>query len=421
MGDFGLGCGAGWTKRRLRMMLGGVALSACLCGQAGRGQAAPGAGTAGGAANAGTSPTLHAEARLVSVPVVVRDKKGALVKGLTKSDFTLAVDGQVQTIRYFDLDKDAPLVLGLLVDTSMSQRAVLDDERVASTAFLEQMLTRQASAGVAGDKAFVLQFAHESELLADVTESKPKLQAALKEIDASGAGGGGRNDPPDDSGNGNGNGNGNGQDGNGGQGRHGGRGGYGGHGGGGTVLYDAVYLGSNEVMAKQKGRKALVILSDGDDRGSKETLAKAIEAAQRADTVVYAIYFKGQEHGGFGDHGGGYGGHGGGGGRGGGGYPGGGGNGGGGYPGGGRRDDQVDGKKVLQRMCEETGGRLFEVKGKQTVATIYAEIGDELRSQYRLGYSPDAANAAEGYHKVEVTVPSQAKDSVQARDGYYGK
>ena len=146
----------------------------------------------------------------------------------------------------------------------------------------------------------------------------------------------------------------------------------GGHGGyasghGGTVLYDAVYLGSNEVMAKQKGRKALVILSDGDDRGSQETLAKSIEAAQRADTVVYAIYFKGEEHGGFGNHGG----------------PG----QGGGFPGGGtrrarglggvaikvgedirvaggRHDDQVDGKKVLQRMCDETGGRLFRGEGQ---------------------------------------------------------
>ena len=406
MDKFGSGCRAGWSMLRLGVMLGGVALGMALCGRAVCGQAVP----AAGGADAGTAATLHAEVRLVSVPVVVRDKKGALVKGLTKSDFALAVDGKVQVIRYFDLDRDAPLVLGLLVDTSMSQRAVLDDERVASTAFLEQMLTKEASGSVAGDKAFVLQFAHEAELLQDVTESKPKLQAALKEIDASGTGA--RDDATDDSGNG--------QDGSG-NGHRGGRGGYGGHGG--TVLYDAVYLGSNEVMAKQKGRKALVILSDGDDRGSKETLAKAIEAAQRADTVVYAIYFKGQEHGGYGDHGGGHGGSGGGrGGHGGGGYPGGGGNqGGGGYPGGGGRGDQVDGKKVLQRMCDETGGRLFEVKGKQTVAAIYTQIEEELRSQYRLGYSPDAANAAEGYHKVDVTVPSQPKDSVQARDGYYGK
>ena len=391
-------------------------LGVLLVGMAGWGQAAPPAAV--DAAPAGQTATLHAEARLVSVPVVVRDKKGLLVKGLGKADFTLAVDGQAQTIRYFDQDSNLPLVLGLMVDTSMSQRAVLDEERTASTTFLEQMLTRNGSAEAGApasvkDQAFVLQFAHEAELLQDLTESKPKLQAALKEIDSSGTGGSGQggngqggsgqggngNDPQDTSGD-------NGQ-----SGRHGGhgRGGNGGHGG--TVLYDAVYLGSNEVMAKQKGRKALVILSDGDDRGSQETLARSIEAAQRADTVIYAIYFKGQEHfggGGF-PGGGGHGGHGGGGG-----YPGGGGRGGG-------QESQVDGKKVLQRMCDETGGRLFEVKGKQTVAEIYKQIGEELRSQYRLGYSPSAADAAEGYHKVDVAVPSQPKDFVQARDGYYGK
>ena len=364
------------------------------------------------------APTLRAEARLVSVPVVVRDKKGALVKGLTNADFALTVDGQPQLIRYFDQDNNLPLVLGLLVDTSMSQRAVLDDERTASTTFLQQMLTRNDNAGIAPaavesgpDRAFVLQFAHTAELLQDVTDSKPKLQAALKQIDSAATGRAGPPDPqdqPDDN-----------RDDNG----RGGRG-HGGYGHGhdahaGTVLYDAVYLSANELTAKQKGRKALVILSDGDDHGSQETLAKAIEATQRADTVVYAIYFKGESPGHGGGFGGGYpgGGHGGRGGGGGGGYPG----GGGGQGGGGGHDDQVDGKKVLQRMCDETGGRLFEVKGKQTVAAIYAQLGDELRSQYRLGYSPTAAGAAEGYHKVEVALPAQPKDYIQARDGYYGK
>ena len=337
--------------------------------------------------------TLHAEARLVAIPVVVRDKKGALIGNLGKDDFALTVDGQAKAIRYFDRDDHLPLTLGLLVDTSMSQRAVLDEERTASTTFLEQMLVRQdapAATGAVADRAFVLQFAHEAELLQDVTESKPKLQAALKEIDSTGGRGQNQDqDPPQESQGGGGHG----------HGSHGGHGGGGGYGHGGTVLYDAVYLSGKELMAKQKGRKALIVLSDGDDRGSKESLARAIEAAQRADTVVYAIYFKGEEHGGggFGGYGGGHGGHGGGGGGG----------------------EQVDGKKVLERMCEETGGRLFEVKGKQTVATIYTQIGEELRTQYRLGYSPSAADAEEGYHKIAVTVPQEAKDRVQVRDGYY--
>ena len=189
------------------------------------------------------------------------------------------------------------------------------------------MLARQdgpATTAAVADRAFVLQFAHEAELLQDVTESKPKLQAALKEIDSTGGRGQNQDqDPPQESQGGGGHG----------HGSHGGHGGGGGYGHGGTVLYDAVYLSGKELMAKQKGRKALIVLSDGDDRGSKESLARAIEAAQRADTVVYAIYFKGEEHGGggFGGYGGGHGGHGGGGGGG----------------------EQVDGKKVLERMCEE--------------------------------------------------------------------
>ncbi len=194
---------------------------------------------------------------------------------------------------------------------------------------------------------------------------------------------------------------------NGGYGRGGyGRGGYGGRGNGGnspsmasrggTVLYDAVFLASNDVMAKQTGRRALILLTDGEDRHSKESLTEAIEAAQRADTVVYAIYYKGEQRfNGFpGGHRGGYPG----GGYPGGGYPGGGypggGYPGGGYPGGGGRPGsdgtyaQPDGKKILQRICGETGGHMFEVKGKGSVDKIYKEIGDELRAQYRLGFTP---------------------------------
>src|SRR5665213_829968 len=128
-----------------------------------------------------TAATLSVDARLVNLPVVVRDKKGALVQNLTKADFTLQVDGHPQTIRYFDLDSNLPLTLGLLVDVSASQRKVLDDERSASGTFLEQMLT--APANRPPDQAFVIQFARQTELLQDLTPSKPKLQAALKEID----------------------------------------------------------------------------------------------------------------------------------------------------------------------------------------------------------------------------------------------
>jgi VWFA-related protein len=363
--------------------------------------------------------TLSVDARLVNLPVVVRDKKGALVQNLTKDDFSLQVDGHPQVIRYFDRDTNLPLTLGLLVDTSASQRKVIDDERAASSSFLDQMLTSDK------DKAFVIQFARDIELLQDVTSSRPKLQAALKEIDtpppadgsyvsAPSSTGSSSGSSGSDNGNGNGNGSGNASD------RH----------RGGTMLYDALFLASDELMSKQKGRKAVIILSDGDDRGSKETLARAIEAAQRADTIVYAIYFKGespQDNNNMNRHPGGMGRGGGypGGGYPGGGYPGGGyPGGGGGYPRGGSQPSsapRVDGKKILARMADETGGRLFEVSKKETTAEIYTEIAEELRAQYRLGYTPDQAASADGYHKIDLAFskPEDKKLSLQTREGYY--
>ena len=345
--------------------------------------------------------TLSVSAKLVNLPVIVRDKKGALVQTLTKEDFTLQVDGHPQTIRYFDRDANLPLTLGLLVDTSQSQRDVLEQERTASASFLDQMLGSPKEK--APDQAFVIQFAHQTELLQDLTPSRPKLQAALKQIDTPARDDqqSSQNDPNSS-----------------GSGRRGRR-------GAGTTLYDAVFLSSDELMAKQKGRKALIILSDGVDNGSKESLSQSIESAQRADAIIYAIYFKGEEHsGGGGNRGGGFpggGGRGGGIGFPGGGYPGGGGGGRGGGGGnrGGGNENRVDGKKILERMAGETGGRLFEVTKKQSVDAIYTEIAEELRSQYRLGYTPDAEAASDGYHQIALMIPKDKNLKIQTRDGYY--
>jgi VWFA-related protein len=351
-----------------------------------------------------TTATLSVEARLVIVPVTVRDKKYALMTGLPQSAFALSVDGKPQTIRYFDHDSNVPLTLGLLVDTSRSQTSVLDDERTASSAFLQTMLAPD------NDKAFVLQFAGQAELLQDVTASRPLLQQALKELDTTTTSQ--RADPDTDSGNTGSN----------------GSGGRGHHVGGGTALYDAVYLASREVIAKQPGRRAFILLTDGVDNGSHETIASSIESAQRANTVLYAIYYKGEEHhdnGGGGHHGGGGfpggGGHSGGGfPGGGGGYPGGGGGGRGSSGGGGYHHD-VDGLKILERMCGETGGTVYIVSKKETVDKIYTEIAAELRQQYRLGFTPNADAAGAGYHQLAVTltIPDSRKDTVQTRDGYY--
>ncbi len=360
-----------------------------------------------------TPTTLNVTANLVVVPVTVRDTKEKLVPTLKREDFTLTVDGKPQAIRYFDREDDLPLTVGLLVDVSGSQRTVLDAERTASAAFLDGMLKPGR------DQAFVVQFGHSADLLADITPSLPKLQAGLQKIDADADRPSFRSGDPQDTSQDSGSGDqGNNSGGRGGSGRRaGGRGGS--SAGGGTVLYDAVYLSSDEVLKKvpSKGgqtRKAIVLLTDGDDRGSKESLTEAIEAAQRTDATLYAIYYRGEESHGFG--GGGYpGGRGGGGG-----FPGGRGGGfpGGGYPGGGGRGgERVDGKKILERMAGETGGRVYEVTKKMPLSDIYKEIAEELRSQYRLGFSP--ANTDEGFHRVEVDVPKGKKLVLQARNGYY--
>ena len=322
-------------------------------------------------------PAISVDVKMVSMLAAVRDKHGHLVNNLNKDDFVVEQDGHPQTITYFAQESNLPLTLGLLVDTSMSQRRVLDQERSASHAFLDHVLREDK------DKAFVIHFDYQVELLQDLTSSRQKLEAsldALGEPEFAQTGGSGS------SGGGSGG---------------GGRGGYG-RGGGGTLLYDAVYLASNELMKKQQGRKALIILSDGVDRGSKESLQNSIETAQRADTLVYSILFSDREEQGNG------------GGRGGG---GGGGMGGGGhhrYP----QESRPDGKKVLEQISRETGGRFFEVSKKQSIDEIYTALDEELRNQYGLGYVPDKADIAPGYHKIHVTV-KQKDFVVQTREGYY--
>lgn len=337
--------------------------------------------------------TIKVDTKLVVVPVTVRDKKNQIVGTLKQEDFAIREDGQQRAIRYFDHDNDLPLTLGLLIDVSMSLRDKLDEERDASAAFLQDMLVLNR------DQAFIIQFGHTVDLLSDVTKSTPKLQAALKKVDSEERPSFDQTDSNSNDTSAQGSG-----------GRHHG-------GGGGTALYDAVYLASHEVIAKQANRKALIVLTDGEDRGSKTGIAGAIEAAQRADTTVYAIYYKGEQPAGGGPGGGGH--HGGMGGLGGGfpgGFPGGGSSRGGGRSGG-PEQQHVDGKKILERVTGETGGRFFEVSKKDSIDQIYKQIAEELRSQYRLGFTP--ADAAEGYHQLDITIPKDGKLRIQARDGYY--
>lgn len=322
------------------------------------------------------APTFSAGVKVVNLFATVRDKKGAIVKDLSKDDFLLDEDGAAQTITYFSRESNLPLTLGLLVDTSGSQRRLIDEERAASYKFFEQVLREDK------DVAFVIHFDFEVELLQDITASRKLLEKALDELQQpqqlqrrqSGGGyprgGGGRRQ------------------------------------GGGTDLYDAVMLASDELMKKQSGRKALILLTDGVDTGSKVTLNTAIESAQRADTLVYGVLFEDPEAYGGGPGGilfpGGMGrGR-----RGGMGRP---------VPGGGM--DRANGKKVLEQISRETGGRMFQVSKKLPLADIYNQIEEDLRNQYSLGYSPPAS-AAGGYRHIHLTTRQKGL-IVQTREGYY--
>jgi VWFA-related protein len=331
--------------------------------------------------------TMSVNVKVVTLPVTVRDKKGKIVKDLTKDDFELEEDGKPQTIRYFNQENNLPLTVGLLVDTSMSERDNMDRERSASRSFLDQMINRPQ------DRAFVIHFDREVELLQDLTSDHGKLEKAVGLIDTQ---------PSVESVQSN--------DQGGGQQR-------GRHGAGGTALYDAIFLACDEITKKQTGRKAIVVLSDGEDRGSKETMNSAIESAQKAETVVYTIYIGGHQDNnngynpGMGRRGG----------MGGGGYPGsryp-----GGGYPGGGgnyprQQENRPNGKKIMQEIADQTGGRFFEAKKKESVDDDYAQIAEELRTQFMLGYTPPKDQAS-GYHSVHLTTKKKDQ-AVQTRAGYY--
>jgi VWFA-related protein len=193
--------------------------------------------------------TFSTEVKVVNVLANVYGKNGEIVRDLTKDDFVLTEDGHPQTIRYFSRETDLPLTLGLLVDTSMSQRRVLDAERVASFDFVDQVL-REGT-----DHVFIVQFDMGVEIRQPLTSSRRKLESALGQVDAPS-----RRQLELQR-------------------------------GGGTLLYEAIAVAARDVMRQQTGRKALIVISDGVDTGSEIPLSTAVEEAQRAGTLVYSVVF----------------------------------------------------------------------------------------------------------------------------------
>jgi Ca-activated chloride channel family protein len=275
--------------------------------------------------------TLKIGTRLVSVSALVHDKSGAPVSGLTKDDFLLKEDGKPQDIRFFSQGSDLPLTLALMVDTSGSQRDFIDDEIAASHVFLHTVLANPE------DRAVLIQFDSRVRELQRMTNSVSYLERALVHLSE-----------PD-------------------PGPRGSR-------RGGTLLYDAICAVSGFEMQKQSGRRAMVILTDGGDNGSTNSIQVATACAQAMDTVIYSVFYA--------DHNG----------R------------------GGRKD-------VLDDLSRATGGRVFTVGPKSTLEQIYAEIAAEMRLQYLLGYRPPDSKPKK-FHKIEVKAKDK-KLTVLARQGYY--
>ena len=284
------------------------------------------------------APTFSTDVKVVNVLATVGDKKGTIIRDLTKDDFLLTEDKRPQTVRYFARQSDLPLTLGLLVDTSMSQQRVLEAERGASFRFLEVVLRPQ-------DQVFLMQFDLAVFVRQPLTSSLSKLNEALDFVDTPT-----RSELRMGVGNG-------------------------------TRVFDAVVKASQDVMAKQAGRKALILLTDGVDNSSDASLTDAVDAAERADTLVYSILFS--DAGAYGFMG-------------------------------------PDGRRPLQRMSQETGGSFFEVSKKQSIDQIFELIQDELRSQYSLGYVSDLPVRVSEFRRIELTTKRKGL-VVRARERYWAR
>ena len=339
------------------------------------------------AAHPEPKPAIRVNVDLVNVLFSVRKKQGGgLVPNLTQADFTVFEDGKEQPIARFSHDTDLPLHLGLLIDVSLSQSRLMNEERDAATKFIAGVMRPK-------DEGFILSFGHDTILEQDFTSSPSDLEAALKRVKAdaparegggSGRGGGGGGWP---GGGGRFPGVGGRWPGGGGGGRHGGGGpgsqGRGGHHAG-TKLYDAVYLASHDELTGKSGRKTLLLITDGNDRGSYYTRDQAVEAAQRADAIVYSIYYVDPNRERY------------------------------------RRDgnDGDLGLMNLRHMSDETGGRTFTIDKKHTLAQAFADIQEEMRSQYQVAWKPANVEGGTGYRTIEVRAKN-GDFAVQARKGYY--
>jgi VWFA-related protein len=284
---------------------------------------------------------IRVEVGLVSLFATVRDSSRRLVPALAKEDFRVYEDGAEQRLEYFSRETALPITLGMLIDTSISQQAVLALEQEAGARFLRRVLRP-------GDLSFVISFDLNIDLLSDHTADTEQLEAALQRARINAPVNLGpieRRGPV------------------------------------GTALFDAVYLACREKLAREAGRKALVILTDGVDAGSKVTLQQALETAQRSDTVIYVIGVSDPHfYGSFGT--------------------------------------TAGGEGVARKLAEETGGRAIFVRSEKKLEAAFDEIAEELRTQYTLGYYPTNRARDGKFRKVKIETRQKGM-KVLARKGYY--
>ena len=304
----------------------------------------------------GQEPTIRVDVDLVNVYYTVKTKKGGqLIPNLKKEDFSIAEDGKPQTIQRFSRETDLPLTLGLLIDISASQERLIDIEREAASQFFSSVIRSK-------DEAFLISFGKSTDLLQDLTNSPRQLSSALRDLRGDGQTpmvgtgpipntgpiGGSVGTPR------------------------------------GTLLYDAIYLASNEKLKSEVGRKAMILITDGEDQGSTYKLQEAVEAAQKADSIIYSIYYVDRafySHGAFMLGGGG-------------------------------------GESGLEKMSDQTGGHVFKVDSKHTLSDIFKEIQEEMRNQYSIAYSSTNPNRDGTFRRLQIKVDNPDY-RVQSRNGYY--
>jgi VWFA-related protein len=286
-------------------------------------------------------PIIRTQVNLVNLFVTVRDKSKHIATDLKQEDFKVLEDNQPQQIAFFSKEVTLPITLALLLDTSGSEQYMLPSIQDAGGRFVERVLRK-------GDEALVMSFDSDVDLLSDFTDDRGQIDRAIRKarINVPSAGSIGNNPGP-----------------------------VGSRQITGTALYDAIYLACNEKLNTEAGRKAIVIVTDAQDEGSKVRLEEAIEAAQRTDTVVHILLVADPHFGG--------------------------GNGG-----------------VAHKITDETGGRTIAVNSEKHLGEAFDQISEELRSQYTLGYYPTNTAHDGRFRKIKVDMANHDL-KVLARKGYY--